>query len=76
MTFPEVVATAARDYRPHYVANYAYKLASLFSDFYQAVPVLKADSRIKSARLSLVKATQITLKNSLNLLGIEAPEQM
>lgn len=76
MLFPETVSNAARDYRPHYIANYAYKLASLFSDFYQSVPVIKADPKTRSARLALVRAAQITLGNSLGLLGIDAPEQM
>ena len=76
MGFPVTVSNAARDYRPHYVANYAHKLATLFNDFYQSVPVLKADPKTMSARLSLVKASQITLKNALGLLGIEAPEKM
>jgi arginyl-tRNA synthetase len=76
MEFHETVSNAARDYKPHYIANYAYKLATLFNDFYQALPVLKAYPRTKSARLALVKAVQITLRNSLGLLGIEAPERM
>ena len=76
MDFPETVSRAARDYRPHYVANYAYRLATLFNDFYQSLPVLKADPKTKQARLALVMAVQVTLKNSLGLLGIEAPERM
>ena len=31
---------------------------------------------LSSQRLALVKATQITLKNALNLIGVEAPEKM
>jgi len=76
MEFPETVSNAARDYRPHYIANYAYKLATLFNDFYQSLPVLKAEPKRKAARLALVKTVQTTLKNSLGLLGIEAPERM
>ncbi len=76
MEFPETVSNTVRDYKPHYVANYAYKLATLFNDFYQSLPVLKADKKTKSSRLALVKVTQITLNNSLGLLGIEAPERM
>lgn len=72
--FPRVVDDAVRDYRPHYIANYVYKLASQFNDFYQSVPVLKAEQR--ESRLALVKASAIVIKNSLGLLGIEAPEKM
>ncbi|MBU1135016.1 MAG: arginine--tRNA ligase [Nanoarchaeota archaeon] len=74
--FPQVVENAAKDYRPHYIASYVHNLASIFNEFYQTLPVLKADKNTAAARLALVKATQITLKNALQLLGIEAPEKM
>ncbi|HDD35768.1 MAG TPA: arginine--tRNA ligase [Candidatus Desulfofervidus auxilii] len=74
--FSNVVKTSAENYRPHYIANYIYKLASLFNDFYQELPVLKAEEKVKTARLVLVKAVQTVLKIGLNLLGIEAPEKM
>ncbi len=74
--FHEAVEKAARDLRPHYIATYAYELCDLFNEFYQFVPVLKAQKREMAARLALVGAVRITLANALNLLGIEAPEKM
>jgi arginyl-tRNA synthetase len=74
--FPDVVGKSARDMRPHYIATYSYGLCDAFNQFYQFVPVLKADKRAKPGRLALVRAAQITLKNSLMLLGISAPEKM
>ena len=74
--FPEAIGNAARDYRPHYIANYVFELATLFNEFYQSVPVLKGGSAEKEARLALVAATRIVLGNCLWLLGIEAPEEM
>jgi arginyl-tRNA synthetase len=74
--FPAAVESAARDYRPHYIANYVFELASLFNDFYQNVPVLKSSPDKRMARIALVKACQQVIKNSLFLLGIEAPEKM
>jgi arginyl-tRNA synthetase len=75
--FPTVVEQALRDFRPHYLCNYAYELATIFSEFYHLCPVLKAEKKqLKNFRLSLVKATKITLKNCLSLLGIETPEKM
>ena len=77
MEFPREVSDAARDLRPHYIANYTYSLATLFNDFYQSVRVIQViDPAVKKARLALVKAFQLTIKNSLSLLGIEAPEHM
>ncbi len=75
--FSDVVEQTVRDFKPHYICNYAYDLANIFSEFYHACPVLKAETKkLRDFRLTLVKATKITLKNSLNLLGIETPEKM
>jgi len=75
--FPRAVSRAARDLRPHYVANYVYELATKFNEFYEKCPVLTSKTKdLQAARLSLVKATKVVLKNGLGLLGIEAPERM
>lgn len=74
--FPEVVGKAAKDMRPHYVANFCYELSTKFNEFYQFLPVLKAKGDMRSARLALVKSVSIVLKNALNLLGIEILERM
>jgi len=76
-SFPDVVVEAAEQYAPHKVANYAYKLSKQFSTFYEACPVLQAESdKLKAARLSLVQAFAVVLKNALSLLGIEEVEMM
>jgi len=75
--FPDTVEQSLKDFRPHYISNYAYDLANIFSEFYHACPVLKAETKkLRDFRLTLVKATKITLKNSLSLLGIDTPERM
>jgi arginyl-tRNA synthetase len=75
--FPDVVEQSLRDFRPHYICNYAYELATIFSEFYHSCPVLKAETKnLRNFRLTLVKATKITLKNSLKLLGIDALMKM
>jgi len=75
--YPAVLKRSARDLRPHYLANYLHELANAFNEFYQSVPVLKAETEEqKRARLKLVEAVKIVLKSGLYLLGIEAPEQM
>ena len=48
----------------------------IFNDFYQNCPVLTEKPDIKNARLNLILAYKQTIKNALNLLGIEAPEMM
>ncbi|MEM5812518.1 MAG: DALR anticodon-binding domain-containing protein [Candidatus Aenigmatarchaeota archaeon] len=74
--FPEAVRRAAEDCKPHYIANYVYSLATLFNEFYQSIPVLKAEKNIRAARVALVIAVRNVLKAGLGILGIEAPDGM
>ena len=74
--FPSIINKASRDLKPNYIANYAYELAQSFNEFYHNCPVLKEAKELKNTRLALVLAFTYVIKNSLNLLGIEAPEKM
>ncbi len=75
--FPQVVQSAAGEYRPLVMANYAYDLASTFHSFYHVVPVIQADTEaMRDARLRLVAAARQTLANALRLLVIQPPEVM
>ena len=76
--FPEEILTAAELYEPHRLTRYAQDLAREFHVFYDRCPVLKDDTAAptRDARLTLVGATKITLKNVLTLLGVNAPERM
>jgi arginyl-tRNA synthetase len=76
LEFPDAIATAAERRETHEVPRYAYELASAFSAFYRDCKVLTDDGGITSARLALVDATRSVLANSLDLLGISAPDQM
>ncbi|MEY3712103.1 MAG: hypothetical protein RL104_886 [Bacteroidota bacterium] len=75
--FPEAVQQAARTYSPAVVAQFAYDLAKAFNGFYQANPILNADSEALVAfRVELCRTTAAALRRALEMLGIEAPEQM
>lgn len=75
--FPEIVGKAAKDLRPHYIADYALELAATFNRFYTKNPVLNAGSAgDRERRLVIVAAVANTMRNALLLLGIEAPEKM
>ncbi|UCC58515.1 MAG: arginine--tRNA ligase [Candidatus Bathyarchaeum sp.] len=75
--FPMVFLDAAENLRPNSIADYANILADKFNRFYTKLPVIKAKSPgLSDARLALVDATRIVLRNALKLLGIEAPERM
>ncbi|MEM7820459.1 MAG: arginine--tRNA ligase, partial [Candidatus Aenigmatarchaeota archaeon] len=74
--YPTTLSKSARDLRPHYLAGYLFNLADAFNQFYQALPVIRADKPLRSARLKLVEATKTVLKNGLELLAIATPEKM
>ncbi|WP_312097970.1 arginine--tRNA ligase [Niallia sp.] len=75
--FPQAVGEAALKRMPHRITNYIYDLASTFHSFYNAEKVLDADNLERTkARLALIQATQITLRNALVLIGVSAPEKM
>ncbi|UCG68131.1 MAG: arginine--tRNA ligase [Thermoplasmata archaeon] len=75
--FPETIKECAERRTPHTMASYAYGLASMFNQFYRDCPVLACDDdQLRIARMALVDAGRIVLKNSLFCLGIDAPEEM
>jgi arginyl-tRNA synthetase len=76
MEFPQVIEDAARDLAPHLVAFYLKELAGGFQSYYQAVPFLVEELRIREARLALITAIGQVLRSGLRLLGVSAPEKM
>ena len=74
--FPSEVQRAAEEYKPLIISNLAYDIAKAFASFYDKCPVIQAEEEIRTARLQLVIAAKYALANSLNLLGIQAPEVM
>lgn len=76
--FAFVVESVARDLKPHYLCNYLFDLAGLFSSFYENCPVLKApDEATKLSRLRLCDMVACTLHVGLgDLLGITVLEEM
>lgn len=72
--FPETAGQAAREYKPHLVANYALELAQAFNEYYHSVKVIGSEK--EAQRLALVAAVASVLKACLELLGIEPLEKM
>ncbi|MBR1819049.1 MAG: arginine--tRNA ligase, partial [Neisseriaceae bacterium] len=71
LQFEEVLSSVATSSCPHYLAAYLYQVATLFSHFYEHCPILSAEDSVKASRLQLARLTGNTLKQGLNLLGIE-----
>ena len=76
LKFEDVLSSVAETCFPHYLAAYLYQLATLFSRFYEACPILKAEGAARDTRLQLAKLTGETLKTGLALLGIDVLDVM
>ncbi|HCJ30583.1 MAG TPA: arginine--tRNA ligase, partial [Pseudomonas sp.] len=75
--FAEVLNGVGEKGVPHVLCSYLYDLAGLFSSFYEHCPILTAESEtVKQSRLRLVALTGKTLKQGLELLGLETLERM
>ncbi|NNL03688.1 MAG: arginine--tRNA ligase [Xanthomonadales bacterium] len=74
--YPETIDSAARLRSPHLLAHYLHALATDLHSYYNAHQFLVKDENLRNARLNLVLATQIILRNGLTLLGVSAPEEM
>ncbi len=74
--FPEIIESAAYHTEPHRLINYLYDLASDFTTFYHECRILDQTDRLARPRTELARATAITLANGLQILGIQAPDEM
>lgn len=74
--FTDTVKLSAVKRSPHIIANYAYDLAGLFHTFYAHEKVLTDEIVSTKERINLIKATAITIKNALNLIGVVAKGKM
>jgi arginyl-tRNA synthetase len=77
LQFPEALDRVVADYRPNNLTDYLFDLAGKYSAFFENCPVLKAETdELRTSRLKLCDLTARTLKQGLNLLGIETVERM
>jgi len=75
--FGEILNNVAEKGTPHVLCSYLYDLAGLFSSFYENCPILAADTpEQQQSRLRLAALTGRTLKQGLELLGLETLERM
>lgn len=74
--FPEIVTETSKDYQVQRLPQYAVELATIFHQFYRDCRVITEDKDLTQARLALISTTKIILRNTLDLMGISAPEKM
>ena len=76
LDFPGVISEAEQSMQFHRLSAYLFSLATTFTGFYERCPVLKAEGQVRDTRLALCDLTARILACGLDLLGIEAPEQL
>ncbi|GAB2475114.1 arginine--tRNA ligase [Xylanimonas ulmi] len=74
--FERALRDVADTLEPHRLCGYLYDLATAFTRFYDACPVVRADGATRANRIVLCALTGRTLAAGLGLLGIAAPERM
>ena len=72
----EIVEQVSLDCFPNQLCLYLYELAGVYMRFYEACPVLKAESEVRNSRLGLCHLTAATIQQGLSLLGINTLEKM
>ncbi|MFK7694860.1 arginine--tRNA ligase [Paenibacillus sp. HJGM_3] len=73
---PVEVEQAAGQHAPHRLIRYVYELASQFHSYYKAERVITEDAELTQARLALLAALAIVIRNVLKLVGVSAPTSM
>ncbi len=74
--FPDTVAKATDELRPHLLCSYVYELAKKFNEYYHQHQILTDDAPLRAARIELVTAVAQVIKNALGLLGIDVVTKM
>ena len=74
--FSEIVERSAREYEPHYIANYLIEVARSFNSFYGSIVIVSKEDKTSSYKVALTYAFSFVMKTGLHMLGIEAPNKM
>ncbi len=75
--YPKKIKESGDNYSPSIIAQYSYDVAKAYSRFYTECPIFTdPDKDVVRTRVAISKATGVVIKNSLALLGIEAPQRM
>jgi len=78
LRFDDVLKGAASESMPHYISAYLYELTTLFMKFYEQNPILKGDisKELKESRIILADLVAKTIKQGLDILGIQVLERL
>lgn len=76
LAFPEVVEKSAKALEVHRISHFLLDLVSRFHGYYSRHRVISDDESLTLARLFLLDALRITIRNGFDLMGISSPEKM
>ena len=77
LEFPDVIEQISEELEPHHITKYTLDLASEFHSYYQSEKIIDEDNLSSTiSKLILCKAIQETLKKSLEIMMISAPDKM
>lgn len=74
--FPAMIELSALQLEPHRVIFYLLDVTGQFHSYYNKHKVLTDDTALTGARLALVQAILVVLRNALRMIGLNAPERM
>jgi len=74
--FNDAIEAVSADGLPHLLCGYLYDLATRFTHFYEACPILSSEGQVRERRLVLANQTGQTLKQGLHFLGIGVVDRM
>ena len=76
LQYPAYIEDAATKRLPHKISQYALMLATALHSYYNDEKIISEDVELTNEKLTLLKAVQIVLKNSLSLIGVSVKEKM
>ena len=77
LTFPEVIRKSSLTLEPQNISNYLAELSSSFHSYYAKERVIDSENKtLTEARVYLINAARIVIRNGLKVLGVSAPEKM
>lgn len=74
--YQDTLSKAGDNFAPHTIAYYLQDLANEYHAYYNSYKFIIDDEKLRNSRLCLINAVQQVIRNSLNLLGVSAPDKM
>ncbi len=76
LQWPFVLESMRSERMPHRLSNYLFELCQAFNAFYNAEPILQAESSARTLRLAITSLTASFLKTGASILAFRVPDRM